>query len=417
MLTQGVGTVSVSAPSDIGIGADSNIVGGDSFSGQEALLVRDYRKVLQEIDQVVSQVDRRPMQVAIEAMILSVKLNDSTQLGVNFELLRDNANARIISGTPLEDIAELNLTEGGLKVAFLDSNTSALIEALETVGETNVIATPRLMCLDKQRAEILIGAELGYVSTTQTETSTTQSVEFLEVGTQLRLRPFISSDGLIRMEVHPELSTGTVRIEQGFTLPDKEVTQVTTNIMVRDGCTVVIGGLMRDELTTTTSQIPLLGSLPVVGPVFRQEKETIERREIVVLVTPRIVYEPDTCAEGDCVAAEFHQRHAVVADQMCPFGTRYLGRKYFRLAQEAWEKGDQKEALHKVNLAIHFDPLLRVAIDLRRDIVAGEPVGEHTAGAQYRPPEAGWSSPEPPHPRDPGRPGPRQTIRQPESVR
>ena len=104
------------------------------------------------------------------------------------------------------------------------------------------------MVLNKHRAEILIGEELGYVSTTITETSSSQSVEFLELGAQLRLRPFISTDGLIRMEVHPELSDGSVEAKSGFTLPNKEVTQVTTNIMVRDGCTVVIGGLMREQL-------------------------------------------------------------------------------------------------------------------------------------------------------------------------
>ena len=79
---------------------------------------------------------------------------------------------------------------------------------METVGDTHVIATPRVVCLDKQRAEILIGSQLGYISSTVTETSTAQNVNFLEVGTQLRIRPFISSDGLVRMEVHPELSTG-----------------------------------------------------------------------------------------------------------------------------------------------------------------------------------------------------------------
>jgi type IV pilus assembly protein PilQ len=235
------------------------------------------------------------------------------------------------------------------------------------------------MCLNKHRAEILIGSELGYVSTTQTETSTTQSVEFLEVGTQLRLRPFISGDGLIRMEVHPELSTGNVRIEEGFTLPDKEVTKVTTNIMVQDGSTVIIGGLMRDELSKTATQIPFFGSLPVVGAVFRQNVETTERREILVLITPRIVGEPQMSIEGDKAAMEFHHRHAVYADTMSPLSTRFLGRKYFRLAQDAWAAGEWQRALRLVNLSIEHDPQSRAAIDLRSDIWAGRPLGDHTA--------------------------------------
>ena len=88
------------------------------------------------------------------------------------------------------------------------------LDCLEKIGDTNVIASPRLMCLNKQRAEIQIGEELGYVSTTVTESSSTQTINFLSVGTLLRMRPYIGNDGLIRLEVHPELSTGTVQVQQ-----------------------------------------------------------------------------------------------------------------------------------------------------------------------------------------------------------
>jgi type IV pilus assembly protein PilQ len=435
LLTPEVGTVSISAPAEVGIAADNTAVGGDSFAGQEALLVRDYVSVLEQIDQVVAQIDRRPTQVAIEAMILSVKIDDKNSLGVDFELLRDRGHLRITSGSPLTDLASLNLDQGGFKLGFLDSSLGLFVNALESIGDTNVIATPRLMCLNKHRAQILIGSELGYVSTTQTETSTTQSVEFLEVGTQLRIRPFISSDGLIRMEVHPELSTGNVRVEGGFTLPDKELTEVTTNVVVRDGCTVILGGLMRDELSNSTRQIPYLGSMPLVGPLFRQTNEDTERREILILITPRIVYEPDTCVEGNDAASEFHFRHQVFADKMNPLGKRYLGRRYFRLAQNAWAAGRGRQALRLVNLAIHFDPQSRAAIDLRTDIWVGDPTGDHTIPVPFRevPPGspidgetvAPWllerlqAAPGQgaSHPLDAGRPGTRTDIIDPNQVR
>jgi type IV pilus assembly protein PilQ len=199
------------------------------------------------------------------------------------------------------------------------------------------------------------------------------------VGTQLRLRPFISGDGLIRMEVHPELSTGSVRIEEGFTLPDKEVTEVTTNIMVRDGATLIIGGLVREELDTNGSQVPFLGSAPWIGFLFRNRTETTERREIIVLVTPRIVYDPHAAAEGEKAACEFHRRQLNYADQMSPIGTRYLGRKYFRIAQDAWAARNKHAALKYVGLALSFDPLNRAALDLRADIYANNHSGDHSS--------------------------------------
>lgn len=389
------GSISVTSAAETGIQSDSDNVGGDSLASGDAVVVRDYELVLHEVDQVIAELDKRPMQVAIEAMILSVKLNDSTQLGINWQFLRDQDNVRFGLGQPrvepLNGAGSIDsatggtigeyLFGGGLSFAFLDSNIGHFIEALETIGDTNVIATPRLMCLNKQRAEILIGAELGYVSTTVTQTQATQQVEFLRVGTELRLRPYISSDGLIRMEVHPQLSTGAVRVEGGFTLPDRETTEVTTNIMTRDGCTVIIGGLVREDLSVTSSQIPFLGSVPYVGALFRQRNEEIERSEIVVLITPNIVYEPETCCEGDEVACEMHRRHAVYSDHMSPISKQYLGRKYFRLSQEALALGDIKRAIRFIDFSIRLDPANRAAIALQSDLDAGTFDGEHSSSA------------------------------------
>jgi type IV pilus assembly protein PilQ len=433
MLSEKVGVVSVSTPSEAGIGADANKAGGNTFAGGDVVLVRDYENVLAAIDQMVAEVDVRPLQVYIEAMILSVQLKDSNRYGVNFELLRDKAHLKIGWGTPPNSLGDIKFENGALKLAFLDGTLGAFLNALESIGDTNVIATPRLMVLNKQRAEIQIGEQKGYVSTTVTETASTQAVQFLDIGALLRLRPFISTDGLIRMEIHPELSDGSVKTESGFTLPEKQVTQVTTNIMVRDGCTVVIGGLTRENLATTTAQVPLLGNLPLVGFLFRSSTETTERHEVLVLITPHIVYEPGTCQEGEQAACEFHRRQSLYADKMTPFNKRSMGRRYFRLAQSAWAAGDRDTALRFAELAVHFDPLSRAAIDLRSDIWLGKPCGEHAllAAVPGRPLAsplddehlADWllqdlereptGQPAPLHPRDPGQPGRQKDIVRP----
>jgi type IV pilus assembly protein PilQ len=394
-LTPNVGKISVTSPSQVGIESNSSAAGGDAFAGTDAVLVQDFEGVLQQIDRVVQELDQQPAQVHIEAMILSVSVNDSNTIGIDWEFLRQRNQIRFGVGQPrIEPLngggttnsatggttGEYNYESGGLAFAFLDSNLGAFVVALEQIGDTNVIATPRLMCLNKQSAEVLIGAELGYVSTTVTDTSATQSVEFLEVGTSLRLRPFIYPDGQIRLEVHPELSTGQVRVEEGFTLPDKEVTQVTTAIMVPDGQTAIIAGLMREDLKTTTSQIPFLGSLPGVGFLFRTKQEEVDRREILVLLTPRIVNQRQMCCEGEQGACEFHRRQAVYADRMNPFAKRNMARRYRRAAQGAWANYNRELALQYVNLSVQFDPENRASIDLREDILAGRHDGPHSGG-------------------------------------
>lgn len=449
LLTASTGTAAVSSPPEKGISATTEAK-GDSLAGGDALLVRDFEAVLTQVDQVVAEVDVRPLQVSIEAMILSVKLNDGNDFGVNFQLLHGdhmkfgwgtipNQGSAVkmsdkitvpTSATSLDGLTSV-LLNGGLKFGYLDSNVGLYINALERIGDTNVIATPRVTVLNKQRAYVHIGEKLGYISTTVTETASTSSVEFLDVGTELRLRPFISRDGLIRMEVHPELSTGSVDKEENYTIPNKEVTEVTTNVIVRDGCTAVIGGLIRNQLATTATQVPVLGSLPFVGVLFRGSSETMERHEIIVLITPRIIYDPESAREGDKEACEYHRRQAVYAEKMSPFSKRWIARRYFRLAQSAWAQGDRDRALRFVELSVHFDPLHRAAIDLRSDIWLNKRVGDHTspcpADAAGAPLDGQAVAPwllsdlehesvqkaALPHPLDPGQPGARVDIKRP----
>ncbi|NMC21502.1 MAG: hypothetical protein GYA33_13905 [Thermogutta sp.] len=364
ILTPGIGKVTLSTAAEVGIAPDPSKAGGNAYAGVDIVLVRDYETVLREVDRIVKDVDVRPAQVAIEAMIVSVNLDDKDQFGVSFELLRNKGHIRLGWGLPPDDLEKISF-DGGLKVAYLDASVSSFITALESIGDTNVIASPRLLVLNKHRAEILIGKELGYISTTITETSASQTVDFLKVGAQLIIRPFISNDGLIRMEVHPELSTGSVEITNNFTVPNKDTTQVTTNIMVPDGVTVIIGGLMREDLQTSSSQLPFLGNLPLVGAAFRHKTETTTKQEIIVLITPHIMGDYQLAAEGKRSALENMNRQQTYAESMSPLGKRSAARHYLQRAREASAAGRPRMALRFARLAVQFDPTNLEAIAVR----------------------------------------------------
>lgn len=449
LLSNGVGKISVTSPATVGIAVDTSGAGGDNFASGEAVLVQDYEAVLAEIDQIVRELDARPLQVSIEAMVLSVTLNDKNKFGVDFQLLRNQQHVRFGTGTPRVEplngagtanpqtggtVGEFRFDGGGLKFAFLDSSLGAFITALETIGDTNIIATPRLMCLNKQKAEILIGAQIGYQTTTVTQTFSTQTVQFLDVGTQLRLRPYISTDGTIRMEVHPELSTGSVS-PQG--IPSKNVTQVTTNIMCQDGSTVVIGGLMQESLQTDINQVPLIGSMPVIGPLFRTKADQTTRNEVLVLITPRIVYDPEYNQDSVISQEDYTRRHAVVSDSRITGTKVVMSRRYVARAEDAAQAGDTRRALRLARLAVHIDPENREAIRLRERLIASLGPGA--------PPEPGFAAPVPGsnpldteeispgllddlegvapppelprYPRDPGQPGYQRPIVRPDVLR
>ena len=282
--------------------------GGNSSSDNDLLIVQDYESNLAIIDQIIKRVDTRPVQVLIEAVIISVDLERARELGVNFALVDNLGTAlgTIGSGTSLNNNVGFNPTQllttagkiaglatdptglasavNGAKFGFVANNVTGFIQALETIGSTKILASPRILVLNKQRAEIQLGTRLGFQTFSQNFTSTIQQVQFLNTGTLLRIRPFISQDGMIRMEIHPERSSGTVTNN----IPNQQTAELTTNVMVPDGATLVIGGLMEDEDDYSIQGLPGLSRMPALGFLFGFRQKNEGRRELVVLLTPHI---------------------------------------------------------------------------------------------------------------------------------
>lgn len=302
------GKVVSTPPSQIGIATNDDHAGGDSLAGAEVVVVQDDKTTLKIIDDIVFKLDVQPVQVLIEAVILNVTLEKGKDLGVNFAVLDGAGRVLNVVGNGVEINAAAGFTPSqvltaggkvmdptikagfaanthGLKFGFVDKDVTGFIRALERVGETNVLAAPRLLVLNKQRAEIQLGRKLGYKTLTVTETASVEKVEFLNTGTQLRLRPFVSADGTIRMEIHPERSSGFID-EKG--VPQASTSEVTTNVMVPDGSTIVIGGLMDSQDNIEQSGVPGLSRLRWIGGLFRQKQQSSDKKELIVLLTPHI---------------------------------------------------------------------------------------------------------------------------------
>jgi general secretion pathway protein D len=282
--------------------------GGNSMADSDVLIIQDYESNLKIIDQIIKRIDVRPVQVLIEAVIISVDLEHARQLGVNFALVDSLGTAlgEIGSGTSLNNNVGFNPTQllttagkiagvvtdptglasatNGAKFGFVANNVTGFVQALETIGSTKILASPRILVLNKQRAEIQLGTRFGFQTFSQNFTSTIQQVQFLNTGTLLRIRPFISQDGMIRMEIHPERSSGSVTNN----IPNQQIAELTTNVMVPDGATLVIGGLMEDEDDYSIQGLPGLSRIPGLGFLFGFRQKNEGRRELVVLLTPHI---------------------------------------------------------------------------------------------------------------------------------
>ncbi|MEK6260069.1 MAG: secretin and TonB N-terminal domain-containing protein [Planctomycetota bacterium] len=365
ILTKTIGQISVTSPSQIGIAKTPEAAGGDGLAQRDALLIQDYAEVIAEIDRVIIEMDVPPLQVIIEAKILHVALSDSMEFGVNFAMLNSSqkqlvttGNGSTLNGAPgfpdaphlVPPVGDFIANTAGLKYGFISGDVTGFIKALENIADTSLVAAPQIRVLNKQKAEMIIGSRLSYKTLAFNGTQTVENVQFLDSGTKLLFRPFISPDGLVRLEVHPERSSATINKDTG--LPNQETTEVTTNIMVRDGTTVIIGGLISEETTESIDRVPFLGAIPMVGAAFRNKTEKTQRTELIVLITPRIVTEPEAAIEGECLRVETENRAANFRDNLSSINRQNLTRGHYERAEDYYTQGNLLKARQQVDAAL-----------------------------------------------------------------
>jgi hypothetical protein len=191
-------------------------------------------------------------------------------------------------------------------------------------------------------------------------------VQFLETGTVLTFRPYIGNDGYIRMDIDPKDSTATFNVDK---VPDETVTQVKTNVIVKDGETIVIGGLFRDVVTTIRSQVPLLGDIPIAGALFRGTNDITERQEVIVLLTPHIIEEPSDL-DGIARADDVRRKRFGAKEGLQWIDRARLAEDHYAEAAKFYIDGDNESAMKKLKVALALRPTYLEAIRLKEKIMA-----------------------------------------------
>ena len=384
--------VAITVAAQSGIESLSPDAGGNSHASEDMLVVTDFTDNLDKARTILKEVDRRPQQVLIEATILAATLNDNNALGVDFSVLggvkfdqflqapaqtladaassnlkTTDGNGRGNYGTAGTGFTN-NVPPGGLRVGVLTNNISVFVQALESVTNTTVLANPKVLSLDKQKGYVHVGRSDGYQTTTVSQTTSTQTVQFLDSGTTLVFRPYVGDDGYVRMEIHPEDSSGGLTSSN---LPFKSTTEVTTNLMVRDGRTIVIGGLFRESSGTSRGQVPVLGNIPVLGALFRQQQDQTTRQEIIVLLTPHILKDDSAYSKlSEDTLKRLDELRVGVRRGMMPFGRERMAQTEYEnaLAEMAKPTPELNLALWHLNAAINLNPMFLEAIELRSKI-------------------------------------------------
>lgn len=370
------GKIAVSPAAGAGLGGEAGPedTEGNSVASSDTLIVTDYLDILDQIDTIIEELDVRPKQVLIESTILRATLSEDNALGIDFttvggidfsavdsvspaaqDITTGNIPTNLLNDTNFTVRTDLNdsVPTGGFTFGIIKDQIGVFIRALEEITDTDILANPKLLALNKQVGQVIVGRRDGYITTTITETSAIQTVEFLETGTILTFRPYIGNDGYVRMEIHPKDSTGGLT---QVNLPFEQTTEVTTNVLVKDGHTILIGGLFREVSTAARGQVPGLGNIPIAGALFRTTTDTTVREEVIVLLTVRII----KGTEDDEATAELREdaeRHRVgMRKGMQWFGRERLAQTHYKWALEHLARGDREKALWDAQLALHNYP-------------------------------------------------------------
>ena len=161
---------------------------------------------------------------------------------------------------------------------------TAAIDALQTKTKVDTLSTPKILAIHGKPAKVQVGGQQGYRVTTTNVGVATETIEFIDTGTVLEITPYIDDDGNVLLDVTPSISSATLE----GNIPVVQTTFVSTWLLAKNGETVFIGGLIRDEKAKSREAIPCLGGIPVLGALFGRTSQGIKKTELIVLITPSL---------------------------------------------------------------------------------------------------------------------------------
>jgi general secretion pathway protein D len=301
---------------------------GPSTGGQiqadpstNSLIISAPEPVYRQIRQVIEQLDTRRAQVRVESIIVKVDASKSAEFGVQWQTLLGNSSSStgVYTGTNFGSGGNnlLNLTAAaaggsssttsssgltlpgaGLNIGVLQKvlgtwTLGALARFLETNAGGNVLSTPEIVALDNEEAKIVVGQNVPFITGSYTSTGTGsgatnpfQTIERKDVGLTLRIKSQVGEGGTVRMTIYQENSSVSQSTTSGL-ITDKS--SIETTVLVDDGSTLVLGGLMKDEYTDNNSSVPLLADIPLIGHLFRSTTRSHTKSNLMVFLRPTVI--------------------------------------------------------------------------------------------------------------------------------
>lgn len=264
------------------------------------IVVTDMEKKIGDIERIVMAFDEKPQQVLIEAKIVQITLDDRFKFGVEWDTVIRQIQKELSLKSAFQLAAPQLFGPPGAELilgSMGSGDVNVMIQVLKTIGDTNLLSSPRVTAINNQEAKILIGTSQPYATNTVTQTTGTATtgtnISFIDVGVKLYVTPTITKDGFVSMKIRPEVSSSTSNYSYGpvpqTTVPIVQTTQAETSVSIKDGTTIIIGGLIKDERSDTVNKIPILGDIPIIKTAFSNTDKRIQKQELVIFLTPHII--------------------------------------------------------------------------------------------------------------------------------
>ncbi|MGD8786300.1 MAG: secretin N-terminal domain-containing protein, partial [Phycisphaerales bacterium] len=278
-------------------------------SSSNSLIICDTKENVDKIIAEIKKADKTPQQIMVEVVIVDVKLEDDTEVGVNWDLLstdkydyvyRQNFTTRL--GTTVADegtvanATAFNTTGTGSNFSIISGTIRNVVAMLQEKKDVEIIASPRVMVVSGKTASIESVEEIPYNEITNTsQGGSMSSTEFKKVGVKLIVTAKLTDDNLIFLTVNSEQSVPVG--ESSTNVPIIDTRSAMSELLLKDGQLVVIGGLRRKEITKETNQVPILGDIPLLGFLFKHTQDVVKNTELIVFLSPHIYKEDEPIPE------------------------------------------------------------------------------------------------------------------------
>ena len=255
-----------------------------------ALLVMATPEEYGLIEATLKKLDILPLQVLIEVTIADITLNDELRFGLQWFLSGGDVEARFSTLSS----GAVNPAFPGFSFLFAGNDARVVLNALSEITDVNVVSSPMLMVLDNESARLQVGDQVpvatqSAVSVDDPSAPIVNSIELLDTGVILEITPHVNASGLIELDVVQEVSSVVETQTSDIDSPTIQQRKIESTVAVQSGETVALGGLIQDDVDNATTGVPLLSEIPVLGYLFKNTREVTARRELLVMITPRIV--------------------------------------------------------------------------------------------------------------------------------